>query len=676
MKTAPKPTHSPGLFTAALVIVVMALAPFIGGKNSMIETAVLASVALIALGTMVLNRRFNKPIGVWPFVVFIGLIAASSIVTVSLRATIEQTLYFAACAAVAIAASSSIRGDRRLVMALFSLVGVGLVIGAMAVVEYWESGGGWRVFGPFLNPGYFGGYLVMVIPIALAVFLSGRSMAVIAGGGLAWGFCMAALFLTGTRLALAFTVVSIILFLALAILSRAIGKKQLISLVVAAFIALVAVSLSKSPIESRVKGKVAVQQSHSLPFRIATWKGTANIVREHPVLGTGAGTFELVFQRYMVAGYTRVAHNSYLELAAETGVPALAAGAAAFGVLFFAGLKNLRREDEEEDKLQLLLPRGAMLMVCALAAALFGALARNLFDSDIHNPGIGFTFWSLAGILAARAPVARTISLSAVFRVGLAVLLGAMMVVWSLFAIARHSADAAVESLRSGDLIGGVDYLRSAVAYDPLCGEYRMRLGQTLAYTSGDDEAQWKEGVASLDKAIELEPTRARNMIALGRILSAKGDDNGAVRMFGKALMADPHATPAMVAMAEIMKQLEETRLEAELMYERLIKQEESPVERLRGMPEVINPDYVWAHFYFGTKYLSEKEWDEAVKHFSAVIKRLELRKSFTVQRQAAEASGMVDSEEESALDDVLQRSKEGLAEAEANEHQGMNDGR
>ncbi|MEN6371722.1 MAG: O-antigen ligase family protein [Armatimonadota bacterium] len=668
MKTPSKPTHAPGLFTAVLVIALLVLAPFIGGRDSVIETALLASVALIALGTMILSHRFSNPIGVWPFAVFVGLIAASSIVTVSLHATIEQTLYFAACAAAAIAASSSLRSDKRFVTALLALTGVGLVLGAMAVVEYWESGNGWRVFGPFYNPGYFGGYLVMIVPVALAVFLSSRSAAVAAGGGLAFGFSFAALLLTGTRFALVFSLVSIILFFILAILCRAIRKKQLIHIAVAVLIALVAVSLCRTTVESRVEGKAAAQQSHSFPFRVATWKGTANIVRKHPVLGTGAGTFELVFQQYMVAGYTRVAHNSYLELASDAGVPALAAGAAAFGILFFAGLKNLRREDDEGDKSQFLLPHGAVLMACALAAALVGALARNLFDSDIYNPGIGFTFWTLAGVLAARAPVKTEAKPSVAARAGTAALIGVMIVMWSLFAMARHSADAAMESIKSGDLAAGIDYLRSAAVYDPLCGEYRMQLGQTLVYASGNDEAQWKEEVSSLNKAISLEPTRARNMIALGRILRAKGDDNGAIRMFGKALIADPHATPAMVAMAEIWKQSKETLSEAELMYERLIDQEKSPVEELRGVPEIVNPDYVWAHFYFGTKYLSDKDWNDAEEQFSAVIERLELRESYTVQRQAAEASGMVDSAEESALNSVLQRSKDGLAKAKENE--------
>ncbi|MEN6519875.1 MAG: O-antigen ligase family protein [Armatimonadota bacterium] len=668
MKTPSKPTHTPGLFTAALVIVVLALAPFIGGRDSVIETAILASIALIALGTMIFSRRFSNPIGVWPFAVFVGLIAASSIVTVSFHATIEQTLYFAACAAAAIAASSSLRSDKRFITALFVLTGVGLVLGAMAVVEYWESGSGWRVFGPFYNPGYFGGYLVMVVPIALAVFLTSRSVAVAAGGGLAWGFSLAALLLTGTRLALVFTLFSIILFFVLAIWCRAIGKKQLIHIAVAALIALIAISFCRSTVESRVEGKAAAQQSHSFPFRVATWKGTANIVRKHPVLGTGAGTYELVFQKYMVAGYTRVAHNSYLELAADTGVPALAAGAVAFGVLFLTGLKNLRREDDEGGKSELLLPRGATLMACALAAALVGALARNMFDSDIYNPGIGFTFWTLAGILAARAPVIKEAKPSAAARVGISILIGAMIVVWSLFAMAKSSAETAVFLLQNDDQPGGIEHLRTAVDYDPLCGEYRMRLGQSLVYVSDGDEAQWKEGVASLNKAIRLEPTRARNMIALARILRANGDDNGAIRMFGKALIADPHATPAMVAMADIWIKSKKTQLEAELMYERLIDQEKSPVEELRGVPEIVNPDYVWAHFYFGSKYFSEKNWNDAAKQFNAVIERLELRKSFTVQRQAAEASGMFDPEEEYALDDVLQRSKGGLAKAKANE--------
>lgn len=664
MKTAQKSTSSTGIAAAALVIAVLALAPFLGGRDTVTYTAILAVLALIAAGVMVFSRGSSQPVGLWPIVVFAGLIAASAVVTVSMRATVEQFLYFAACGAAAIAASSSLREDNRFSAAAFALVGVGLALGAMAVVEFWESGDGWRVFGPFLNPGFFGGYLVMVVPAALAVFLAGRSVAVVAGGGLAWGFSLSALLLTGTRFALAFTAISLILFMIMAIWVRAIGRKQLARLGIAALVGVAAVVLFMAPTENRIKGEGAAQQSHSLPFRFATWKGTANIIRANPVFGTGAGTFELVFQQYMAAGYTRMAHNSYLELAAENGIPALAAGAAAFGVLFLAGLKNLRRDDA--DGSQLLLPRGASLIACAFAAGLIGALGRNLFDSDLHNPGVGFTFWILAGAFAARVPYDKMINPAKAVKAVIAVLLGAMIVIWLLFAMARQSADAAMQSLINGDPAVGIEQLRTAVKYDPLSGDYRMTLGQSLAYTAGSDRSRWQEGVAAVRKSIKLEPTRARNMIALGRILSAKGDDKGAAEMFRKALAVDPHATPAMVALADILKQSDKTKSEAEQVYEGLIRQESTPIEQLRGVPEMVNPDYAWAHFYFAEKYLSEKRWDEAAKHFIAVIDRLELRKSYTVQREAAEAAQMVDPDEEAELEDLLQQSKEGLEYARA----------
>jgi len=664
MKTAPKSTSTAGIAAAALVIVVLALAPFLGGRDIVTYTAILAIVTLIAAGVMVFSRGSAQPVGLWPVLVFVGLIAASAFVTVSLRATAEQFLYFAACGAAAITASSSLRGDNRFAAAIFALAGVGLLLGAMAVVEFWESGDGWRVFGPFLNPGFYGGYLVMVVPVALAVFLAGRSVAVVAGGGLAGGFSLSALLLTGTRFALAFTAISLILFMILAIWVRSIGRRQLARLGIATLIGAAAVVLFMAPTENRVKGEGAAQQSHSLPFRIATWKGTANIIRANPVLGTGAGTFELVFQQYMVAGYTRMAHNSYLELAAENGIPALVAGAVAFCVLFLTGIKNLRRDDTDDSLL--LLPKGASFIACALAAGLVGALGRNLFDSDLHNPGVGFTFWILAGAFAARASYDRVMNPTKTVKAVIAVLFGAMIIIWLLFAMARQTADAAVQSFMNGDPATGIEQLRTASKYDPLSGEYWMNLGQTLAYTAGDDLSQLNEGIAAVKKSIRLEPTRAKNMIVLGRILSEKGDEKGAADMFRKALDVDPHATPAMVALADILKQSEKTKHEAEQVYERLIKQEATPIEQLRGVPEMVNPDYAWAHFYFAEKYLSEKRWDKAEKHFKAVIDRLELRNSYTVQREAAEAAQMIDPVEEERLEDLLERAKEGLEYARA----------
>ena len=250
---------------AVLVIATLALAPFIGGKDQLFGTAGLSILALASLGLLLWSRQFVRPISVWPFAAFVGLLAASAVVTASLHATIEQTLYFAACAAAALVASSAMRKDKWFAAALLGFVGAGLVLGAMGVTEYVQqfkiNGPGWRVFGTFINPGYLGGYLVLALPVTLAAFLASRSPAAAIGSGLAIGFEMATMLLTGTRFAVIAIAAAFIVFVILALWTQSVGRKQLVRLGIAIAILAAAVILTAAPMLYRVKGRVAAQQA-------------------------------------------------------------------------------------------------------------------------------------------------------------------------------------------------------------------------------------------------------------------------------------------------------------------------------------------------------------------------------------------------------------------------------
>jgi O-antigen ligase len=66
----------------------------------------------------------------------------------------------------------------------------------------------------------------------------------------------------------------------------------------------------------------------SIETRTTFWSTTLEATQDHLATGTGFGTFEQVYQRYEDPGavdnwYTNHAHNDYLEIALEGGVPAL-----------------------------------------------------------------------------------------------------------------------------------------------------------------------------------------------------------------------------------------------------------------------------------------------------------------------------------------------------------------
>lgn len=657
MESMKKESYGLRLAPEVFITIVLVLAPFLGGKRDIIGTGLLAIVAFASVIALVWCRQLLKPTAFWPFSAFLILIALSAVVTVCMHATLYQIMYFSACAAVALVASSAYTDKKWSAATLYCLIVVGVILSVTGISEYARSSADWRIFGPFESPGYFGGYLVLIIPVLLAAVLAFKPVAAKVASTLVWALAIAALFLTGTRFAIISVGIASIAFVALAAWTRNLNRQRSIWLIIAAAVAIGAASLANAPTASRMAGKAATEQSHSLPFRVATWKGTANIIKAHPLIGTGVGTFELVFQKYMVAGYTRMAHNGYLQVASESGILSLIALAVAFGALFLAGLKGLRRDDENEPAL--FSDGGSALIACGLAAAIIGSLARNLMDSDLYNPGIGLTFWAFAGLIASRMPSRKTISLPSVAKIGITALAAVMSVLFYMFMLGDMHSSSAETAIFNGDAIFAMDEYRAATKVDPLLGEHWLHLGQLEVATSQGDESQWVQGTNHIRKAAHLEPTRARNYIVLGRILSDHSDKRGAVDAFRKALDADPHATPAMLAVAQLL-----SGTDAEAMYKRLLDEEKSPTEQLKGVPELVNPDFAWAHYYFGKKSLSEGHWSDAAEHFSEAVGRLEKRKSYGKFLAAAKEAGMNDPEQESALDGLLSDSQSRLAEA------------
>ncbi len=672
MKKTAKPNRSSADPSTALHIAVIALAPFLGGKDEIVQTGAVSSVAVLAAAAILLRNRLQRPAAVWAFGVFLGLLVVSAFFTASLHATIEQVLYFASCVGIAISASVVFRDRTRLIYAAVAVAAVGLFVSAMGVTEYIQAmrslGPGWRVFGPFVSPGFLGGYLVLVIPVTIAVFLSARSLPVLVGSVLGIGFEVAALLLTGARFAAVSAVVAGFALLALLVWAKTLKRTHLLRVGFAILIIAVAASLAAYPMMHRVVGAQAAEQAYSGGFRVATWKGMLGIIKAHPLIGTGAGTFALVFPKYTIAGPTANAHNSYLQIASETGLPALIAVSVAFVAIFVGGARGLRNRKNENDQPKadnwFLLPDGDALIVCGSLAALVGSVVRNLLDSDLHSPAIGFTFWMLAGMVASVAPTRQAVSLKPYTRAVLGLVAGCMITVWMLFSLGALRNVEANAAWKNDEPLAALELYESAIAVDPLSADHWLGLGVLRTRLAGSKTA-WEEGISNMERAIALEPTRAKSVIMLADALAVKGNRERAVREYERALELDPHATPAMLSAARILSESKKTLPQAERMYQRMIDQEASPVETLRGVPELVNPDYAFAHAYFAEKARKEGNWQDAALHYRAIVRRLDERESYSVQRLAAEAVGMVDPAKEEVLANLRVSSKAALAEAE-----------
>ena len=73
--------------------------------------------------------------------------------------------------------------------------------------------------------------------------------------------------------------------------------------------------------------------------RLAELKGGLRMVAENPLTGVGLGNFKAELPKYVQVEQSNIAHNTYLELAAELGLPALVA----FCFVAVSALRSLER---------------------------------------------------------------------------------------------------------------------------------------------------------------------------------------------------------------------------------------------------------------------------------------------------------------------------------------------
>ena len=138
---------------------------------------------------------------------------------------------------------------------------------------------------------------------------------------------------------------------------------------------------------------------NSAAFRLWTWRGSLHMALANPVLGTGVGTWTDLYPRYALTGFTRLAHNSYLQMADECGLPALLALLTALVLLGISVVRGLRLAPQAETGGGWL-PADPRLLRCGLLAAVAGGAVQNVIDSDWYVFFLGAVFWTLAGLAA------------------------------------------------------------------------------------------------------------------------------------------------------------------------------------------------------------------------------------------------------------------------------------
>ena len=254
--------------------------------------------------------------------------------------------------------------------------------------------------------------------------------------------------------------------------------------------------------------------------RIDYWRGAAGVIREHPIFGCGLGSFWCVYQRYMLPGADMIqhAHNSWLEVWAELGIPGLVLLVVLLGFSIVRGVRNLKDVP------------GVGAAVGLLAFAL-----HNLVEFDLYVPEIILPAFVLAGLLAPSAGKSASRASSLAF-------LGVCIAVLVVFGPRLMNDQAAPElewQLREAMQSGDLEAARAVVPRALHAGRQRAKLRWRLGHF------YWKEGdlegaVAEFRASAEANPRWAEPHFYLSVLHARLGDRELALAEARKAVEFAP----------------------------------------------------------------------------------------------------------------------------------------
>ena len=130
-------------------------------------------------------------------------------------------------------------------------------------------------------------------------------------------------------------------------------------------------------------------ESASMEVRIKAWTGTMELIKDHPYLGTGPGTYAAVFTKYQPPGHRIMfiqAHNDYLHFTANMGLLIIPVILWILFVFFRMGFKNVADPSRQT--------RGFAL---AALAAVVAILIHSISDFNLHIPANAILFTVIAG---------------------------------------------------------------------------------------------------------------------------------------------------------------------------------------------------------------------------------------------------------------------------------------
>lgn len=478
----------------------------------------------------------------------LAVTAISAASSVHRGKSLEAMLNVLAILGLFLAAALLLRGARALRGLAVVEVLAAVPVAALGIAQHFrpdlvpaESSYPGRALGPLGQPNRLGGFLVALIPLALALAFAspGRGLrAALLLAALAFTLCLVYTYSRGSWIAAAAGVVA--LGAALVVRQELRPSPALAALAALAVILPILVNVPSmiSRVAPKPSARISAAAAGELPFdperggsasmRRAIWSGAFAAVSARPWTGWGVGAFREAFDRSKGTTMKRLeaeggrtadqAHGYYLEMLTERGALGLLAFAFFAFVVLAGGFAVFGTGA----------PTEARLLSAGLMASLAALLAHALFEDNLSFLPHGILFAANAGLLAAAAPGPRKAAGRVVRWAGAAgVATAALGIVVALTsATAGAAAWRAEREARSGIAVAAMDDYARAAKTAPWDDRYSIGAAKAAvaAASLGDRAARLTAAASRYRAAIAANPSDPVTRHELARLYLANPD--------------------------------------------------------------------------------------------------------------------------------------------------------
>lgn len=294
----------------------------------------------------------------------------------------------------------------------------------------------------------------------------------------------------------------------------------------------------------------------AISMRTIIWGKTVQMIKEHPLIGSGAGQWQIIIPKYGVDEFNEKLregsltyqrpHNDFLWFASEVGILGLVGYLIFFFGIIYIGIKNILRCKSREI---------ALFNIIATSTLIGMALIMNL-DYSHERIEHNIVYMSIAALILANSKLMETDCLSdkktqSDIKTTIAIMsIGVIICVFGLqqsfaFYNGEENARRVLAAHYSKKWNLEMQLTRNADEQQYTLNNYSV----PMLYYSGFAKAMLNknsESIVDFEKAIKQHPYHIITLNALGTAYNMKGENDKAIENYNKVLAMSPRNVDAL----------------------------------------------------------------------------------------------------------------------------------